>query len=75
MIHTPSDFVAALARMGFSQSGFARFLKTVGDDRTEPTILRSIQRMAAGHSRVSGEMRALIGILERVGEALTPAGR
>ena len=67
MIERPADFLAALAHMGFSQSSFARFLKDMGDDRTELTISRSIQRMVSGDHRISGEMRALIGVLQRVG--------
>ena len=69
MIGTPADFLAALAHMGFSQSSFARFLKDMGDDRTELTILRSIQRMVSGDHRISGEMRALIGVLQQAGGA------
>lgn len=67
MIETPSDFLSAIARHGFSQSSFARWLKDMGDDRTDATILRSVQRMAAGEHRISGEMRALMGVLDRVG--------
>jgi hypothetical protein len=52
-----------IADLGYSQSALARLMKELGDDRDEKAILRSIQRMVAGDSRVSGEMRALLGSL------------
>ncbi len=66
-INSPDDFRATLARLGFSQSAFARFLVEMGDDRDERNVLRSIQRMLAGDHRISGEMRALLGLMEHVG--------
>ena len=47
-----------------TQSGLARRMKQLGDDRDEKNILRSIQQMIACEARVSGEMRALLGALE-----------
>jgi hypothetical protein len=55
----------ALADFGMSQSGFAKLMKELGDDRDEKNILRSIQRMIAGDARVSGEVRALLGAISR----------
>jgi hypothetical protein len=55
----------ALADFGMSQSGFAKLMKELGDDRDEKNILRSIQRMIAGDARVSGEVRALLGAIGR----------
>ena len=66
-INGPDDFRAALAWLGFSQSSLARFMVEMGDDRTEKNILRSIQRMVAGDSRISGEMRVMLGVVERAG--------
>lgn len=60
-----SEFRAKIAGLGLTQSGLARRMKELGDDRDEKNILRSIQRMVAGDARVSGEMRALLGLLER----------
>jgi hypothetical protein len=60
-----SEFRARIANLGFTQSGLARRMKELGDDRDEKNILRSIQRMVAGDARVSGEMRALLGLLEQ----------
>ena len=60
----PSDFRTRIARLGMTQTGFARLMQRLGDDRNEKNILRSIQRMVAGDNRVSGEMRALLGLLE-----------
>jgi hypothetical protein len=59
------EFRARIAALGFNQSSFARRMIELGDDRGEKTILRSIQRMASGDARVSGEMRALLGLMER----------
>ena len=53
-------FLAALQVLEENQSSFARVMKKNGDDRKPETILRSIQRMASGEARVSGEMRVLL---------------
>ena len=58
-------FRSALADFNLSQSGFAKLMKELGDDRDEKNILRSIQRMVAGDARVSGEVRALLGAINR----------
>jgi hypothetical protein len=55
-----------IANLGYSQSALARLMKELGDDRDEKAILRSIQRMVAGDSRVSGEMHAFLGSLTRI---------
>lgn len=55
-----------IANLGYSQSALARLMKELGDNRDEKAILRSIQRMVAGDSRVSGEMRAFLGSLTRI---------
>jgi hypothetical protein len=60
-----SELRARIAALGMNQSSLARTMKELGDDRDEKNILRSIQRMVAGDARVSGEMRALLGLLER----------
>ncbi len=59
------EFRARIASLGLTQSGLARRMKELGDDRDEKNILRSIQRMVAGDARVSGEMRALLGLIEQ----------
>ena len=59
-----SELRARIAGLGLTQSGLARRMKQLGDDRDEKNILRSIQRMVAGDARVSGEMRALLGLME-----------
>ena len=66
-INSADEFRAAIARLGFSQSSLARFMVEMGDDRDEKNVLRSIQRMLSGDSRISGEMRALLGVMERAG--------
>jgi hypothetical protein len=50
------------------QSKLARLMVELGDDRVPRNVLRSIQRMAAGDHRISGEMRALIGMLNRASQ-------
>ena len=56
-------FRARLTELGLTQSGLARLMRDRGDDRQMGTILRTLGRMATGHARVSGEMRALLGTL------------
>ncbi len=56
-----------LATLGMGQSALARLMLERGDDRQMATILRSLSRMASGDARVSGEMRALLGVLEETG--------
>ena len=58
-------FRERLAEVGETQGGLARLMKRCGDDRTEKNILRSIQRMAAGDARVSGEMRVILHFLDK----------
>jgi hypothetical protein len=61
-----SEIRARIAALGMTQSGLARRMKELGDDRDEKNILRSIQRMVAGDARFSGEMRALLGLLGEI---------
>ncbi len=64
MTQEGQQFRARIVALGLTQSGLARRMKQLGDDRDEKNILRSIQRMIAGDARVSGEMRALLGLME-----------
>lgn len=57
------DFRKALEELGFTQGSFVRFMIRNGDDRAPPTIRRSVERMGAGTSRVSGEMRVILTML------------
>jgi hypothetical protein len=61
---TPSDFRAALARLGLSQSALARRLIELGAEGEFRSVLRTVQRMAAGESKVSHEMAALLRLME-----------
>ncbi len=70
-----SELRARIAALGLTQSGLARRMKELGDDREEKNILRSIQRMVAGDARFSGEMRALLGLMERFDKAIPPPDR
>ena len=63
---------AAIAKLGLTQTGLARRMRQLGDDRCEKNILRSIQRMVSGDARFSGEMRALLGLIEETRAAGPP---
>jgi hypothetical protein len=56
------EFRAFLAEIGQTQSGFARTMIRLGDDRAKGTVARHIQRMATGEARISGEMRVIMSI-------------
>ena len=56
-------FQVKLAELGISQSALAQRMAAAGDDRQFKTILRSLSRMATGETKVSGEMRTLLGVL------------
>ena len=56
-----------MAALKLSRSDLACLMIDHGDDRLPKTIMRNFQRMANGDARVSGEMRALLGLLEKVG--------
>ena len=56
---------AQLEDLGFSQTGFAGLMTALGDNREIKTILRSIQRMASGDARLSGEMQVILTLLKR----------
>lgn len=59
-------FVAdKLATLGFTQSQLARRLGELGDTRSLSSAVRSIQRAAAGETRLSPELRVILGMLER----------
>jgi hypothetical protein len=57
--------------LGYSIGGFGRLMAELGDARPVSNILRALHRQMAGDSRVSGEMRAMIGALHRA-QAVTP---
>ena len=58
-------FRSALENLGETQSSLARLMHRKGDDRKLNTILRTIQRMAIGEARVSGEMRVILTMMQR----------
>ena len=67
-----------LEQLDETQSSLARLMKRKGDDRQPMTILRTIQRMATGEARVSGEMRVILTMMLRAkqrGERRTAAKR
>lgn len=57
-----TEFRQFLAEIGETQSGFARTLKRLGDDRAKATIRRHIERIATGEARLSGQMRVIMSI-------------
>lgn len=56
------DMIAAL---GLKQAELAREMIALGDDRNEKAIVRSFQRMMTGEVRVSGELRAFLGLMAK----------
>ncbi len=60
-----ADFRSKLLTLFETQYGLAKRMSELGDRRPFQTILRSVQRMLAGDSRVSGEMQAIMGLLIR----------
>jgi hypothetical protein len=58
-------FRKALDDLGETQSRFAVRMRRLGDRRPIDTILRSIQRMASGETRVSGEMQVIVQMMDR----------
>ena len=73
---TPADFRATLARLGHTQSSFARLLAELGDARPPATILRTVQEIASRDraAPVPWAVACLLSALERqalpAGEAL-----
>jgi hypothetical protein len=60
-----AEFRSALEELGLSQTGLASRMIALGDYRKQEAILRSIQRIAAGESRVPGEMQVVMKLLQR----------
>lgn len=56
---------ANLTNLSLSQSGLAEAMAELGDKRELKSILRSIQRIAAEDSRLSGEMQVILTLLAR----------
>lgn len=63
-IESAAWFRGRLDKLELGQSELARTMIRHGDDRQFDTILRSLRRMASGDARVSGEMRAMLDMLE-----------
>ena len=59
------SFRADLAELEESMVELAKRMQDMGDHRSFQAILRSIQRMAAGDTGVSGEMRVIVRALLR----------
>jgi hypothetical protein len=72
---TGDEFRSRLTALGLSQSNMARLMIRLGDQRMEKNVVRSIQRMVAGDSRVSAEMAALVGMLDRSPDLVRELGR
>jgi hypothetical protein len=58
-------FRKALEDLCETQSGLALRMHRLGDRRPLDTILRGIQRMASGETRVSGEMLVILEMMNR----------
>jgi hypothetical protein len=64
VIKEPADFKRALAGLRIGHGALSTIMKRLGDDRPRQNIRRNLRRMAAGEARVSGEMRALLNVLD-----------
>lgn len=62
---TDAEFRAALERLGFNQSTFARRLQALGDPRSFQTILRSVSNWCRGAVAVPGEMCVVLTLLQQ----------
>jgi len=60
-----AEFQTQLRELGDSPVELADRMQKLGDDRPYNTILRGIQRMLSGETRVSGEMKALVTMMLR----------
>lgn len=60
-----ASFREAMEELGLSPRALAQRMKRLGDGRKVDAILRSIQRMASGDARVSGEMQVILELLRR----------
>lgn len=58
-------FNAALRELNFSAADLLHWMSKRGDYRDSAATMRSIQRMASGETRVSGEMMVLVNMLLR----------
>ena len=61
-----TEFREALAEAGLTQSGMARWMMAHGDTRTEATVLRGLNRLATGKIPMSGEMRVVLHLMNRM---------
>ena len=60
------EWLAALDELGLSAIDLADYMKKNGGDyRSYASVLRGIQRMISGESRVSGEMFVIVRMLHR----------
>jgi len=65
---TAAEFRAELDALCETQYGLAKRLNELGDRRPFPTILRGIQRIAAGETKIPGEMQVVLNLLKRARE-------
>jgi hypothetical protein len=59
------EFRQALVEFNETQRSFAGRMIALGDRRKFEAVLRSIQRMASGEAKVSGEMQVIMTLLKR----------
>jgi hypothetical protein len=58
-------FRERIAAIHETQQGLAKRMRELGDSRPFSTVLRGVQRMATGDTRVSGEMQVILSLLAR----------
>lgn len=59
------EFIKGLSELQLKPSDLAHKMEKFGDDRSIKTILRSIERMISGETKVSAEMSVILSMLLR----------
>ncbi len=59
-----TELLAKIASFDLTVSDFCRLMHALGDHRTHYNIQRNVLRMIIGEARVSGEMAALVGLMD-----------
>lgn len=63
---TNLEFRDTLARLGFSQSAFARLMTEHGDHSNPETILRRVQRWCSSDYEIPGEAVVIINLVDQL---------
>lgn len=61
-----------IAGLGFTQASLARYMHTLGDHREPGIIARTLANQCSGSTKVSGEMRVVMSLLEACAPGALP---